>query len=113
MTDFKTRANRGARVLDRIYPGWHLRINEAQLDIASTQNCVLGQLFREEGRRQDGSFMPGFSYAYDLIDDRNVYPNSVFGRLGFMPERTDPMPGRESCYLLTVAWREELLARQS
>ncbi len=42
-----TRAvKRGARLLDNVLPGWEKRVEIDRLSIASTCNCVLGQVYR-------------------------------------------------------------------
>jgi hypothetical protein len=46
-----TPAAYGAALLDRVNPGWHERINLADLDMSSACQCVLGQLY---GWYEDG-----------------------------------------------------------
>ncbi len=37
--------NRGAKLLDKEYPGWEKKINLTKLDTSDYQCCVLGQLY--------------------------------------------------------------------
>lgn len=55
-------AARGAAFLDQKHPGWWDRINVGSLSIASTCQCVVGQLYA--GRATD--------YGYDMDDDAYV-----------------------------------------
>lgn len=41
----RKRVRRGAMVLDRVVPGWHMRVNLETLVMSSGQLCMLGQLF--------------------------------------------------------------------
>ena len=47
--DLSARAHNGALFLDARLPGWHRSIMLDQLDLASTCDCVLGQLFGDYG----------------------------------------------------------------
>jgi len=40
----KRAAKRGAKLLDKHYPGWHRQINDAALRMINYQDCILGQL---------------------------------------------------------------------
>lgn len=43
--DMRQRVNTGATLLDQHEPGWASRIHTARLDLWSTADCVLGQLY--------------------------------------------------------------------
>lgn len=52
----RTKAERGARFLDRRQPGWFLRVNTKNFNMEDGRHCVIGQLFGvfEFGRRELG-----------------------------------------------------------
>jgi len=65
--------------LDRNLPGWEHYINEAELDMASYQDCPLGQLWRNHpafaGRANEGT-LSAYSQAVlalGLYDQYNVF----------------------------------------
>lgn len=41
---------RGAKLLDKQFPGWHLHVDLSEMDMACTHSCVLGQVFRAYDR---------------------------------------------------------------
>ncbi len=41
------RATRGARLLDRVLPGWFIELDVEKLNLGNGCNCVLGQLATE------------------------------------------------------------------
>jgi hypothetical protein len=67
------RVERGARLLDRLEPGWHLRIAADRLAMETCNRCILGQLHGEfavgfrnvlasvPGRRDFSAFDHGFA----------------------------------------------------
>lgn len=71
---------RAARKLDHHYPGWENRINLDTLDLHSTYNCVLGQIYGHylnDRARKAGTFgiipilspaflFPGYTGAWKL-----------------------------------------------
>ena len=71
MTD-PTPAAYGAAMLDRVTPGWHERIDLAELNLGDCHDCILGQLYgwyitgRDTlGLDLDGSARYGFSLGID------------------------------------------------
>jgi hypothetical protein len=65
----------GAELLDRHRPGWADRINLERLRMGSTCNCILGQEFAAEGRREGES---GYAVGtYELSPA--VVADSVYG----------------------------------
>jgi len=82
---------RGARLLDKKYPGWEKKISLPELDLNSCEVCVLGQLYGiyETGLGQvfeDGDRSDGFKrYHYGFSDlgtkDRMRHLTQVWGRL--------------------------------
>ena len=100
MDELKTRARaeRGALLLDRRLPGWHIRVSEP-LSMQSMRNCVLAKLY--------DSFKEGAA-ALELDETQTLLH-------GFRADRTDgltDMSGFTHYYtLLTKCWREEILKR--
>jgi hypothetical protein len=47
------RVSAGARALDALNPGWEYKINLDRLNVASPENCVLGQLYAHYGDAPD------------------------------------------------------------
>lgn len=45
LNPYARRVRRGIAFLDRVHPGWRNKINPKRLDIASSRDCVLGQLY--------------------------------------------------------------------
>jgi hypothetical protein len=56
------RVARGTRWLDRVQPGWRDALELGRLDLASGDDCVLGQVFAEEAKSR-GHGLCGYSYA--------------------------------------------------
>lgn len=61
------RVQRGAAVLDILWPGWRLNVNLDDLDMVSGYDCVLGQVMnvRTEGTR---SYFGGVDMINDSVD---------------------------------------------
>ena len=101
----RTRATRGAALLDAADAGWADRVDPGSLHLADGRACVLGQLhgdYRQGLRRSrvlDFSSAPGrFVSPVDL-------GFQAVGDLGDAAERLDYT-------LLTRAWREAVTDRQ-
>jgi hypothetical protein len=47
MEQARESVERGAALLDKIEPGWELKIDLAELNLSSSCRCVLGQLYGE------------------------------------------------------------------
>lgn len=45
MATVAERVRKGAKLLDKEYPGWEKRIDLSILDLESTCDCILGQLY--------------------------------------------------------------------
>lgn len=87
---------RGAEFLDeKLGPEWHEQINLRTLDLGSTCNCVVGQLFRQ-GRRDFAAYGRG-TYKLGVKDER---------RLGFMTW------GRQRYDSLTDSWKALIQQRR-
>jgi len=86
------RAAAGARFLDQRTPGWENRINTETLNIASGNNCALGQVY--------GSYGVGLSLT-------GAAPQSM--SLGFSSTGNID----REYELLTQAWRKEVQDRRS
>lgn len=83
-------ARRGAEILDKERPGWHKKVNPANLNVHSAKQCVLKQLY--------GDFGVGRS---DLIG--RGYP--IYDLLGF-----HAFGDKDK---LNEAWRDEIAARRA
>lgn len=89
---YAQRAAAGARFLDERTPGWESRINTATLNIASGNQCALGQVY--------GSYSEGLART-------GAAPQSM--SLGFSSTGNLDREYR----LLTEAWRKEVQDRRS
>lgn len=58
MTTVATRVRKGAKFLDKVRPGWALKIKVPTLDLENGDRCILGQLY---GDYSDGinKLLPG------------------------------------------------------
>jgi hypothetical protein len=82
------RVRKGAALLDEKVPDWRERVSRANLDMTSTKDCILGQLFGtlgvglavlELGERYEylapstehPGYQHGFLYTYDA-DEQNI-----------------------------------------
>jgi hypothetical protein len=65
------RVERGAALLDRAEPGWHLRIARDRLAMESCDRCVLGQLH--------GDYLKGFRCVLRDLPARNLYSAAEHG----------------------------------
>lgn len=94
-------AKKGAKYLDRTWPGWfHINhINLTDLNQESIYSCVLGQL--------EGSF----DDAMDKRGDENFKPDAM----GFDILPSNKWEGDEDDYwnTLTRTWKQEIRARRS
>jgi hypothetical protein len=66
LDDIPERVTRGVALLDEKQPGWEALINLGHLDIGECENCVLGQVYRDQG---PGSLTPFEAGAIDLIGE--------------------------------------------
>ena len=74
VSELRTRVARGILELDRSYRGWFRKIDPHTLDIASSENCVLGQIF---GRFADG---------VRLLSGREMFGTWYAEERGFMAD---------------------------
>ena len=95
----RTRAHRGAALLDDQDPGWPARIDPARLSLADGQACVLGQLWGEYRRGL------GRSRILDLSSAPTRFVSPV--DLGFQatPGLGDAAEALDYAHL-TRAWRD-------
>jgi hypothetical protein len=49
---------KGARLLDRRYPGWECRIDTEMLNIGNSTNCICGQLYGEYNKGVEALGIP-------------------------------------------------------
>lgn len=92
---------RGAKLLDKRVPGWARKVKLTMLNIASSANCVLGQLF-------EGSYGQGarelFSGGSFLASYENEWRQSI--RHGFLAPTGN-------IAALTEAWKDQVRARRA
>ena len=97
-------AARGATWLDKNRPGWSRKIKRRQLDLNSTQFCILGQI---HGARNQ--------HAFDHEADALGLSEDQWDRLGFsltIPAVAAGWGDDDERYgVLTAAWRDELKVR--
>ena len=55
---------RGVRLLDKMSPGWHLKIDLRKLDLAFIDKCVLGQVF--------GDYSDGCDKLSDALTEARI-----------------------------------------
>lgn len=94
--------DRGAAFLDETLPGWAERIDTDTLDLSSTCNCVLGQLYRYEHPRLRKTYT-----AFERMLDVLGVDWERSRRLGFA------IWGNARYSNLTAAWRRKIRERQS
>lgn len=87
---------RGAALLDERLPGWEDKIDLERLDLASTCNCVLGQLHRKRGR-------PGHRNYYAGLNELGITTPSRYGFSVWSGGRFES---------LTEAWRRLITRRR-
>ena len=86
----------GARKLDEVVPGWHLRVDLNKLDMQHTSNCVLGQVY--------GGYMKGLDRLNLRVDE----PSWTYGFTTFMGDDIDVWGKNADHY-----WREEIEQRRA
>lgn len=99
------RVQRGIKMLDEVRPGWRESIDLDTLALADCEQCVLGQVFREEfddfSSDAEGFFYSDpFTYGVDVLCQETYCPPSSLGFDG----RDDDM------WELQAAWERALLA---
>ncbi len=93
-------ARRGARWLDKNVPGWSRKVRRRQLDLNSTQFCILGQI---DGAENNHAFDRQVHFL-GLSDDE-------CDRLGFSVTVDLAIEEEDAYGVLTEAWRDELKTR--
>lgn len=71
----KEAVDRGVKFLDFFCPGWKDKINVNSIDIASTDRCILGQLFGSylnSPMPSDHDFYYGFAAKFNVSNLRKV-----------------------------------------
>lgn len=72
------RVSRGAALLDRKVPGWENRIDLDRLDISSTANCILGQLYSPTtswvGEGYTNLYAVGMGTDISILDEYVDFP---------------------------------------
>lgn len=95
------RAKAGATLLDIVRPGWADEIDLSQLDLASCEGCVLGQLY---GRYENGA-------AHLFAMEDNGPRADTAARAGFVS--WGPSEKTADYSRLTAAWRRQIEKRQA
>lgn len=57
----------GAKLLDRVVPGWAERVDFDSLDMSDGMNCILGQLFGENVKTPPGHY--GYNVGTRILAD--------------------------------------------
>ncbi len=106
MSHAAIRAERGARLMDRMKPDWFRSINAGALDIRDVRHCVLGQLYYSEA--DSTHYAGGYDYAAcELKKKFGVSRAHKFmSRHGFMLEHADDVE-------LELYWLEEIRVRRA
>lgn len=118
----RQRVDNGWRWLEENFPGWQNRIDLDTLKLLSGEQCICGQVFREEGAPGTG-FANGFDYAASLLEEANSWISALVdgNDTSFWP--IDRRSSRvaitlgflhpENSYTgLTVEWKKRLRAWQ-
>lgn len=100
MTVSEERVQRGAAVLDGFRPGWASTVNVDELEIASMDDCVLGQVF--------GDFGDGLHYVMACVG--SVSPHEVAFDYGFDARGESYL---EDATELNELWKAVILERAS
>jgi hypothetical protein len=58
----------GIALLDREVPHWRGLIDWDQLDMTSSHDCILGQIFHDDAAGNSSSFYSGYDYACEKFD---------------------------------------------
>lgn len=58
----------GIALLDREVPHWRGLIDWDRLDMTSSYDCILGQIFHDDAGGSYGSFYSGYDYACEKFD---------------------------------------------
>lgn len=110
----KQRVERGARWLDENFPGWEGRIDLDTLELSSSEQCICGQVFKQEAATVHGatqamgawtSVATGFDYAYkSLFTEANSWISGLV---------SDPVPTSEAQILRKKDMTPEQIDRQN
>jgi len=87
------RVQAGADLLDGVTPGWRSRVNADTLDMDTSFDCVLGQLF--------GSYWDG---TRELRMDRDIEQRAAYGFTANASSVVEDF----TCDDLTAEWRKQL-----
>lgn len=106
--NYTDRVAKGAAELDRILPGWELKIDLDSLYLSSTCNCVLGQLAVDLSPKEPDYWGPsGFDAAIDQIAPHYDWEQWAMDR-GFDIEADE---GPMDYVDLTEAWKRLIRQR--
>ena len=114
--DPATAARRGARLLDRLLPGWVQWVNTSWLDMQSERRCVLGQL--NPAYQHDWGEAGGYTLAANsLYDYLGTDAEPFLARNGFYYESAargyNRLVDHNRTYSkLTTAWVDEIWSRR-
>jgi hypothetical protein len=104
-----SRVEEGARLLDRVDPGWHRRIAVDRLAMESCDRCVLGQLH--------GDFQEGFREIIATLPDWELYSAAEHGFTLLHREQDTDSEGEDRIIprfaALSDLWRRQVLAREA
>lgn len=89
----------GAKLLDKVFPDWHLKVDPNKLKIRRCRDCVLGQLY--------GNFGEGLTRLMNIDDDELV---QAIGYGFAYDARSDYLEAGE--YSLEEIWIQEIRQRR-
>ncbi len=114
MNNCGVRADKGAKLLDELAPGWADKVDLETLLITSTDRCIIGQLFGDWGTGMDGlTKLSGIEFYWGSGAEISRLNQEEYGfeltHEEYMSENAYVHTGQE----LEGAWIKEIEARQS
>lgn len=73
MGEMKLCVERGAQLLDAMYPGWYKIVNTSTLDIGAYNYCVLGQVFGSYGEGLDVLFSKNTTFSIPFLSIKHGF----------------------------------------
>lgn len=112
--DLESAASRGAKLLDRVKKSWHKEIDLDNLNLASERDCVLGQLFFEDGPFKRSGYELGLDHLTQIRTAKHRDDEDEMSAYYGFSTSTD-LQTRERVErdypVLTQAWTKEIKRR--
>lgn len=99
-------------MLDMVRPGWHAEINTARFSAGSCRDCVIGQLYGDDGESDPTTrFFATLAWFFNYPEYGTGQATPMF-RAFYEREQWDTRP-RPYKYrrVATAAWRREIARR--